>query len=230
MEAVVADEHQRQGAATVTVRNIITSMRSISDADWTLLFERMSEVDIALAEDPGFSAMDFATRNLYRSAVEALARHSPHSEIEVARLAVAAAKRDRPTTTGVEADRQRDTGYHLLAGGRRAFESEIRFRPSLRNWVRRCGRGFGVGGYVVPIIIVAAALMAPPLMVLSASGVALPVLLLLGLLGFIPAIDAAVAVVNRGITQDFGATLLPALALRDGIPTELRTLIAVPTC
>ena len=31
----VHDEHQRQGAASVTVRNIITSMRLVSDVDWT---------------------------------------------------------------------------------------------------------------------------------------------------------------------------------------------------
>jgi cyclic beta-1,2-glucan synthetase len=35
--------------------------------------------------------------------------------------------------------------------------------------------------------------------------------------------------VNRGVTRGFGATLLPALALRDGVPSHLRTLVAVPT-
>ena len=52
---------------------------------------------------------------------------------------------------------------------------------------------------------------------------------LLAGLGAIPAIDAAVALVNRGVTRSFGATLLPALALRDGVPSHLRTLVAVPT-
>ena len=45
----------------------------------------------------------------------------------------------------------------------------------------------------------------------------------------IPAIDAAVALVNRGVTRWFGAALLPALELRKGVPSDLRTLIAVPT-
>ena len=52
---------------------------------------------------------------------------------------------------------------------------------------------------------------------------------LLAGLGAIPAIDAAVALVNRGVTGSFGARLLPALALRDGVPSHLRTLVAVPT-
>ena len=91
-DAVVRDEHQRQGAATVTVRNIITSMRLISDVDWTELFERISIVDDVLAGAGAFPEMDFSTRNLYRSAIEELARGSDHTEIEIARRAVLAAE------------------------------------------------------------------------------------------------------------------------------------------
>ena len=54
-------------------------------------------------------------------------------------------------------------------------------------------------------------------------------MVLLGALGAIPAIDAAVALVNRGVMRGFGATPLPALELRNGVPSHLRTLVAVPT-
>ena len=48
-DAIVHDEHQRQVAvSSLTVRNIITSMRLISDVDWTELFERVSLVDDVL--------------------------------------------------------------------------------------------------------------------------------------------------------------------------------------
>ena len=50
-DAVVRDVHRRQGAANVTVRNIITSMRLISDVDWQQLFERLSLVDAVFAAD-----------------------------------------------------------------------------------------------------------------------------------------------------------------------------------
>ena len=45
----------------------------------------------------------------------------------------------------------------------------------------------------------------------------------------IPAVDVAVALVNRAVTRGFGATMLPGLALRDGVPANLRTLVVVPT-
>jgi len=96
VEAVVRDEHQSQGAANVSVRNIITSLRLITDVDWTALFERMSLVDDVLAEGAGYRDMDFPTRNLYRSAIEELSRGSGRKEIDIARSAVLAARPEAP--------------------------------------------------------------------------------------------------------------------------------------
>src|SRR6266581_1060605 len=90
-DEIVYDEHQRQGAANVTVRNIITSMRLISDVDWAELFENVSLVDATLRSGSGFADMDFPTRNLYRSAIEELARGSKLTELEIARAALLAA-------------------------------------------------------------------------------------------------------------------------------------------
>src|SRR5690348_6067888 len=115
-DSVVHDEHQRQGAGVVTVRNIITSMRMIADVDWPELFERISLVDKVLATGSAFRDMDFPTRNLYRSAIEELARGADRTELDVARAAIQAAK-PACSFSGVEADRRADPGYYLLAGG-----------------------------------------------------------------------------------------------------------------
>ena len=224
--SVVRDEHHRQGTGTVTVRNIITSMRLISDVDWTELFERISLVDDVLAGGSDFRDMDFPTRNLYRSAIEQLARGSKCPEIDIARRAITAAAQ---AADADPTDRRRsDPGYHLLAGGRRGFEIEIGYRPPPRTWLGRSGRRLGIGGYVGAIAVVAAALLAPALLAIAAAAPQWEWLSLLGILGAIPAIDAAVALVNRGVMRGLGATLLPALELRDGVPARLRTLVAVP--
>jgi len=34
---------------------------------------------------------------------------------------------------------------------------------------------------------------------------------------------------SRGVTQGFGATLLPAMELRGGVPAAFRTVVVVPT-
>ncbi len=177
-----------------------------------------------------FSAMDFPTRNLYRNAIEELARGSNHTEIEIARkvvLAAAAEKIEVPHTA--DGGRRTDPGYYLLAGGRRAFEAAIRYRPPLGAWLGRFSRSVGIGGYLSAIGLVAVGLLALPVAVAAASGLGGGWLTLLCILGTLPAIDAAVALVNRAVAQNFGATLLPALELRHGVPSHLRTMVAVPT-
>jgi cyclic beta-1,2-glucan synthetase len=228
-DGVVRDVHRRQGASNVTVRNIITSLRLISDVDWQELFEQVSLVDDLLAADGSFGDMDFATRNLYRGAIEALARGSYRTEVDVATRAVQAARAGETITGALHEGREGDSGFYLLAGGRAAFERAIGFRPPLHQWPARLNRALGISGYASAVTIVAALLLALPLWALAELGLRGASVSLLGLLGVIPALDAAVALVNRAVSAGFGAALLPALELRDGVPPHLRTLVAVPT-
>src|ERR1700730_1408858 len=84
-DEIVRAEHQDQTAMTVTVRNVITSMRLMSAFDWQEFFESVSQVDEVLRNGSNFAEMDFATRDYYRHAIEDLSRGSGHSEIEIAR-------------------------------------------------------------------------------------------------------------------------------------------------
>src|SRR5258706_5002431 len=68
VDRIIQDELRLQGALNVTVRNIITSMRMISEIDWADFFETVSLVDARLRAKSEFVAMDLATRNLYRRA------------------------------------------------------------------------------------------------------------------------------------------------------------------
>ena len=228
-DAAVRDVHRQQGAANVSVRNIITSFSRISDADWKQLFERLSLVDAVLAWNSDFERMDFPTRTLYRSAIEDLSRGSGRTELDIASAAVRAAKQAAAEAPAAEQARRGDAGYVLIAGGRRAFEKAIAYRPPMRSWAARINRSVGVSGYLTVISVVAAILLAAPLLALFFAGVGPAVLGLLGALGAIPAIDAAVALVNRGVNAGFAASPLPAMDLLDGVPADLRTLVAVPT-
>jgi cyclic beta-1,2-glucan synthetase len=230
-DEIVHHEHQKQGATNVTVRNIITSMRLISDVDWAELFENVSLVDDALRSGSDFADMDFPTRNLYRSAIEELARGSKLTELEIARAALLAAndpeRREQQDGDGTGC-RERDPGYHLIAAGRRAFEATIGFRAPLWSWPGRFNATIGIDGYIRGVIMVAAIVLFLPLFALAGLGIGGGWLGLLALFGLIPAIDAAMALVNRGVTRGFGATILPGLDLRGGVPSHLRTMVAVP--
>jgi cyclic beta-1,2-glucan synthetase len=231
-DEIVRDQHQRQGATNVTTRNIITSMRLVSDVDWSELVERVSLVDDVLQSASDFASMDFPTRNLYRSAIEKLARGSKLSELEIARATLIAAadpKRQACREDDGVDSREGDPGYHLIAGGRPTFERAIGFRAPFRSWLVRCTTKIGIAGYIVGVIIVAAIILLLPLMALGEPRIGDWSLALLALLGLIPSMDLAVAIVNRVVTSGFGTTILPGLELRDGLTLNLRTMVAVPT-
>jgi len=221
-ESAIRDEQQRQIAANVTVRNIITSMRHISDVDWSVIFERVSLVDPLLAKGCDFAKMDFATRNLYRTAVEELARGSGLAELEVAKRAVEAA--------AVATERRhKDPGYYLVAEGRPTFEAALGFRPTFSTVVSRAYRALGVGGYAGAGALVALLLLGFPIFFHVEASVNWILLGVLGVLGAVPAIDSAVALVNQGVTRRFGVTQVPGLELLGEVPAHLRTLVVVPT-
>src|SRR5256886_11178561 len=79
------------------------------------------------------------------------------------------------------------------------------------------------------LALIPAVVLSVPLLALHAGGIAGLRLAVLALLGLIPSIDAAVALVNRAAMMRFGATTLPGLALRGGVPSRLRTMVVVPT-
>jgi cyclic beta-1,2-glucan synthetase len=225
-DQMVYDEHQRQGATNVTVRNIITSMRLISDVNWAEFFEEVSLVEAVLCRETDLAQMDFATRNLYRSAIENLARRSAHSELEITHTLIAATQ--SVTADDPDEPRKRDPGYHLLGRGRRAFEKVVGYRAPLNHWPRALSDAVGPIGYILSVLLLAALIISVPLTALAAQGIALSYLLVCALLGMILAIDLSVALVNRAVTRGFGATMLPALSLRTGIPASMRTMIVVP--
>ncbi len=229
-DELVREEHQRQGAMNVTVRNVITSMRLISAVDWAEFFESVSLVDAALGEGSDFVAMDFPTRDRYRHVIEELARGSAHPELEVARRAILAARGGEPSSGDDTEDRRRqDPGYYLISRGRRAFEKSLGFRVPISQWPARAASVVGVPGYLGAIAILTGMILGLPLLGMAQFGIDRTTFFLLAILAIVPASEAALALVNRSVTNRLGPRALPGLELRDGVPRSLRTIVVVPT-
>ncbi|RPH34872.1 glycosyl transferase, partial [bacterium] len=211
-DEIVRSEHQQQGAMSVTVRNVITSMRLMSAVDWPKLFEKVSLVDEELRAGSDFAAMDFPTRDRYRHAIEELARGSGRTELEVTRRAIGIAQLaaeqplDKPTDP-----RTHDPGYYLISSGRSKFEEELGFRPALKRWLARAYRSAGLFGYLAAIMLLSALFLGLGLLAMIGAGVSGPVLYFLALLGLVPATDAAVAIMNFDVTNQFNPAALPGL-------------------
>ena len=235
-DEMVRTEHQLQGTSNVSVRNIITSMRLISAFDWQQFVESVSLVDDILGGETNFAGLDFPTRDIYRHAIEDLARGSNHSELEVARRVVRRVKQaasgtsEGPHDGGQSTqDRYTEPGYYLISRGRPAFEKELGFRVSGKHRLLRLYIRAAVPGYLGTIAIVTAIILALPLLRSRESGMTVQGLLLLGFLAFVPASDLAIALINRSVMALLGPQKLPRMELRKGVPEDLRTIVVVPT-
>jgi len=223
-EDIVRIEHQRQAAMNVTVRNVIMSMSLMSALDWAQFFETVSLVDEVLRAGPNYAAMDFATRDAYRHAVEEFARGSGRSELEVAREAMAHTHR----ADGADDDRRTDPGFYLMGNGRQAFERTLGYRARRMRRLLRTYVAAATPGYLGTIAVLSGFMFTLPLLAAGASDVGPVSLLVLALLAVVPASDLAIALLNRSVTALVTPAVLPRLELRDGVPPHLRTMVVVP--
>jgi cyclic beta-1,2-glucan synthetase len=220
---IVRVEHQRQAAMNVTVRNVIMSMSLMSALDWAEFFETVSLVDEVLQAGPNYAALDFATRDAYRHAVEELARGSGRPELDVAREAMAHAH-----SSDVRDGRRNDPGFCLIGNGRRAFEQTLGYRaPPGRRLLRACIAA-ATPGYLGAIAVLSGFMFMLPLLAADASGAGPVSLLVLALLAVVPASDLAIALLNRSVSALVPPRVLPRLELRAGVPLHLRTMVVVP--
>ena len=222
-EEIVHGEHQRQGAVNASVSNVITSLRLISAVDWAKFFEGVSLVDEFLREHSAYRTFDFPTRDLYRHAIEELARGSTHSELEVARRALGAAQR-----AGAPASAKGEVGYYLIAAGRAALERELgHIVPWHQRWARWTRAG-GLPAYAGSIGLTSAVAVGLCWRLAGTPASTGALSLVIGGLVLVAVSETAVTLANLWVTRRCTPLPLPALELLDGVPADLRTLIVLP--
>jgi len=216
--------HLQQVETLRAVRDDISSLRVLSRVEWRDFVEDVSLVEETLRDGAPPHEMDFATRDRYRHAVEALARRSDKDELAVARAVARRARAAGPGRT-----RERDPGYWLIATGRTALEEELGYRPPWsRTLVRALPLG-AVGGYLGSSAAGAVVVLGSVLAYARHLGASPPELVAMGLVALLPASELAIATVNRAVAWLQVPRALPKLELEDGVPAALRTLVVVPS-
>ncbi|MCV0393911.1 MAG: protein ndvB [Rhizobiaceae bacterium] len=221
-ELATMAEHQTQSSGNVTTGNIIRGLRAINDAEWTEWFERISRVDALLRERSNFAALDFPSRDYYRTEIEDLALRSRHGEVEVTQRALEMAE---ATPEGGDAD----VGFLLVGSRRRELEKAIGFKPGPGRRFYRAYRRLGW-------LAVAAPIAAITLIFLLIAGVAFRASDLSGwtiaamlLLFALPAAEGATGLFNTIVMLFLKPSKLVGYEFADGLPAEARTLVVMPT-
>jgi cyclic beta-1,2-glucan synthetase len=233
IEQVFQQASQSQAADQVSIGNSIGSLRFLGATEWRDFVESMSVVEQTLRGDPSgvYAVMDFATRDRYRHAVEDIAKLSPLSEDEVARSAVELA---RGATTDAEAKsgsgpRAMHVGYFLIDRGRRTLERSVRMQPRMSTRLRRVPGRFAVAVY---LFLIAAVSVLTAVSILGWTwkhglgmwGIAMSAVLLV-----VCTSQLGIALVHWAAALLVRPRILPRMNFSAGIPSEHRTIVAVPT-
>ncbi len=127
IEQMVSAWNQQQAADQVSISNSIGSLRFLGATNWQLFVEAMSHVEKLLRQDLGgvYGTMDFATRDRYRHVVDRLAKASQHSELAIARAALAMAQDNQQTPLN-------HVGYYLIGPGLPQLEQTLHARVATK--------------------------------------------------------------------------------------------------
>ncbi len=229
VEHLVQQEAQQQAADQVSIGNSIGSLRLLAAVDWRDFVERMSLVEDLLRQEPAgvYAAMDFATRDHYRHAIERLARGSGRAEPEVARAVLAQAVAHGQGAAAVLP--QAHVGYHLVGEGVRALERQLGVRHRWGFRVQRAIQRAPLGFYLGAILLLSAALALPLLRSAWLDGLPHWALAVLALPALLLASQLAIGLVNWLAALLVAPEMLPRMDYQAGIPTSARTLVVVPS-
>ena len=229
IEQLVQAGNQQQAADQVSISNTISSLRFLATMDWRTFVEMQSGVEHLLTQDPhgSYAAMDFDTRDRYRHVIEKLAKKGAHSETDLAKRCIEFA-REGAIRNGHQ-DRSAHVGYYLIDKGLSILEQAAEVRHPTISGLTRIANKAPMLLYVGPIIVFTLFFTAYLLAYADARGFSDWIMLPIGLLLLVATSQLSVSLVNWLASLLSAPAPLPRLDFSNGIPTQYRTLVVVPT-
>ncbi|OPX42863.1 N,N'-diacetylchitobiose phosphorylase [Ruminiclostridium hungatei] len=246
-DSYISIDHHNQAVNQVSIGNIINSLRSLAGYDSTALFESLSEVERLLRQDPAgiYSQMDFNSRNYYRNIIVELAKKYETTEINIARLSCRYALEAKATegngsagdgtanasqATGPES-LHRHVGYYLIGKGQIRLLQDFSKEHSRNSESIPFTKRQTVNRFIVVIAGLSLVFAALPVIcgLRQETGFSRVWVLVLGVLGLLPAGEIAATLVNSVLSRVIKPSRFARLELKQGIPEELATMVIVPT-
>ena len=229
LEEQLRSRIQQTSRLHLSIQNAISSLREVSETDWSLFVESCSVVERILRLDPAgmYTRMDFSTRDRYRKIVEKLSAHSQYSEQEVAEQALMMA--ESAAQNGTHQRRKKmHIGYYLLDEGYAALSQKLAYQKPLDERFRELVQRypaiyfFFIGIHL--LILIAIIGIVTNLLARESWMIILTLII-----SWLPALDLSIVSTNRLLSFLIPPRILPKLEFKGVIPDEYRTVVIVPT-
>ena len=221
-----------QAADNLSVSSAITSLRSISDADWPEIVASTSVLTQLMLTSPAFAAERDDTRDQTLHAVEKLARKCGRSEREVATILLELMHGAESSPESDDDDARTVANYWLRGAGRGELRRALGLGSdrslAWHHLLQRAALPAYLGAIGATTLLLVAWLLVRHSIALAPGQISWWLSAGAALLLLFPASEAAVALINRLITESSRPVRLPRLAFAAGIPAEHRPMVAIP--
>jgi cyclic beta-1,2-glucan synthetase len=125
--------------------------------------------------------------------------------------------------------RKAHVGFYLQDAGRATLEKSLHYQPGLSVRLQRALLAQPTATYLGSIAILSVLFVLGLLTYATLSGGSLAQLIIVGVLGFGLALEAAITLVHWNVTHHIKPQSLPRMDFSEGIPSGNRTMVVVPT-
>ena len=205
------------------ISSLIMSLREIDVIDWRNFFEETSITESILKKDPSnvYENMDFKSKDYYRHTIERISRKYKIDEEEIVKEALSLANRAKEK--GMEFYRLH-IGYYLIDDGVEELSKAIKRGRRIKN--KFSTSMFWLINIIGSLSIVFLVLALGYLYGVDYSRIQY---IIEAIIIFIPASEIIVAVTNWIVTKKVPLRHMPKIDLRDGINSENKTIVIVPS-
>ncbi|CUP98578.1 GH36-type glycosyl hydrolase domain-containing protein [Clostridium baratii] len=205
------------------ISSLIMSLREIDVIDWRNFFEETSITESILKKDPSnvYENMDFKSKDYYRHTIERISRKYNVDEEEIVKEALSLANRAKEK--GMEFYRLH-IGYYLIDDGVEELSKAIKRGKRIKN--KFSTSMFWLINIIGSLSIVFLVLALGYLYGVDYSRIQY---IIEAIIIFIPASEIIVALTNWIVTKKVPLRHVPKIDLRDGINSENKTIVIVPS-
>ncbi|MDX1585490.1 MAG: glucoamylase family protein, partial [Balneolaceae bacterium] len=220
---------QKTSQLHLSIQNAISSLRKVSETNWSDFIESCSVVEKILRLDPAgfYGDMDFKTRDTYRKRIEKLSSHSSYKEDEVAEKILQLAEASSNRQNG-SSPKEAHVGYYLLGRGYdeviRVLNYKMPMLERFQRFMERHKSGYFL--FILSHLVIFLALIS-----IFSNYLGAPAWLTAASLvfAFMPALELSVVSTNRILAFFIPPRILPKMDLTGGVPDRYRTMVVVPT-
>ena len=221
--AMQLQQGANQAADNLSMRNSISSLRSIGDANWPDIIAQTSSLMRLMLGSPVFESEATVTRDQTLHAIEHLAKRCDQSEVAVAQVLLDLMNSSHSNDPG-----KASAVYWLTGSGRPELWQSLELRQSTSILWRLVEYRSVLTVYLL-VLLGCLSVVLWTILHYGTDASSTPWVMIVGVvLAAFPASEAVVALVNRIISESVPPRHLARLEFPKGIPAPHRVMVVIP--